>query len=152
MSSVAQQLIAEEEGRVEGPYFDHLGFNTWGIGHLCDARKPTGIPGKVVDLMFEFDFAEKLAQAQQIPGFSKLNEVQRAAVVSMVFQLGFEPFDGDGFRDFREFLAALARGDVKRAAAEGLDSKWAKQDTPRRAQRQMKMLETGLWVPRSATI
>lgn len=148
MSSVAQQLIGEEEGRVEGPYFDHLGFNTFGVGHLCDARKPTKVPGPVVDLMFDFDFKEKSAQAATIPGFQRLNEVQRAAVISMVFQLGMEPFDGDGFKDFRMFLAALAVGDVKRAAAEGLDSKWAKVDTPRRAQRQMKMLASGLWVPR----
>lgn len=148
MSEVAKQLLTEEEGRVLGPYHDHMGFNTFGIGHLCDARRPTPIPGPIVDQMFEYDFAEKEAQARLIPGFQRLNEVQQAAVISMVFQMGMEPFDGDGYKDFRAFLSCLAVGDLKRAAAEGLNSKWAKQDTPRRAQRQMKMLETGLWVPR----
>lgn len=148
MSKVARELISDEEGRKAQPYYDHLGFVTWGIGHLADPRKPCPVPDSVINLMFDVDFAEKLALAQQIPGFSNLNEVQQAAIISMVFQMGFEPFDGDGFKDFTNFLAALKRGDVKKAAKEGLDSKWAKIDTPRRAQRQMKMLSTGLWVPR----
>lgn len=148
MSELVRQLLTEEEGRVLGPYFDHMGFNTFGIGHLCDARRPTPIPGQIVDLMFDYDLKDKLAQAQLIPNFRNMNEVRRAVMISMVFQLGFEPFDGDGFKDFRAMLAALDIGDYKRAAVEGLDSKWAKIDTPRRAQRQMKMLETGLWLPR----
>lgn len=147
MSEVARSLIAEEEGREAQPYYDHKGYVTWGIGHLADPRKPCPVPGRIIDLMFDHDYAEKLALARKIPGFANLNEVQQAAIVSMVFQMGFEPFDGDGHRDFTKFLAALKRGDVKAAAAEGLDSKWAKEDTPRRAQRQMKMLATGLWVP-----
>lgn len=147
MSKVARDLISEEEGRRAQPYYDHLGFVTWGIGHLADPRKTCPVPDRIIDLMFDFDYAEKWALARQIPGFSALNEVQQAAIISMVFQMGFEPFDGDGFKDFTNFLAALKKGDVKKAAAEGLDSKWAKVDTPRRAQRQMRMLATGLWVP-----
>lgn len=147
MSEIARKLIGEEEGRKAQPYYDHLGFVTWGIGHLADPRKPCPVPERIVDLMFDHDFAEKLEQARRIPGFANLNEVQQAAVISMVFQLGFEPFDGDGFKDFTNFLRDLAKGDVKQAAVDGLDSKWAKIDTPRRAQRQMKMLASGLWVP-----
>lgn len=147
MSDSAKRLVMEEEGKSTLPYWDHNGFVTWGVGHLCDPRKPTTIPDHIVDDMFDYDFNEKVRQARRIPGFSKLNEVQQAAVISMVFQMGFEPFDGDGYRDFKNFLRALAQGDVNKAAAEGLDSKWAKIDTPRRAQRQMKMLATGLWVP-----
>lgn len=148
MSEVARDLITEEEGRKTQPYYDHKGYVTWGIGHLADPRVPCPVPGSIIAQMFEHDYAEKLNQARTIPGFARLNEVQQAVIVSMVFQMGFEPFDGDGFKDFTKFLAALRRGDVKTAAVEGLDSKWAREDTPRRAQRQMKMLATGLWVPR----
>jgi lysozyme len=145
MSGVARKLISEEEGRRNQPYYDNAPekFVTWGIGHLADPRKSCPVPDPIVDQMFDYDWAEKLAQARQFVGFAALNEVQQAAVVSMVFQMGFE-----GVKGFKKFLIALARGDVKRAAVEGLDSKWAKQDTPRRAQRQMKMLSSGLWVPR----
>lgn len=148
MSQIARQLISEEEGRRAQPYYDHLGYVTWGVGHLADPRRACPVPPQVIDLMFDIDYQEKFNQACMIPGFAALNEVQQAIVISMVFQMGMEPFDGDGYKDFSKFLAALARGDVKKAAAEGLDSKWAKSDTPRRAQRQMKMLASGLWVPR----
>lgn len=148
MSDPIRDLLEEEEGRSDVPYYDHLGYVTWGIGHLCDPRKPTRMPANVIDAMFDWDVASAKQQAQTIPGFARLNPVQQAAVVSMVYQMGFEPFDGDGFKDFYNFLTALRFGDVKRAAIEGLDSKWAREDTPRRAQRQMQMLSTGLWVPR----
>lgn len=148
MSQIARQLIEEEEGRVPHVYRDHLGYWTIGIGHLVDQRKGGRLPDPIIDALFDYDYAEKRAQAERIPGFSRLNEVQQAAIVSMVFQMGFEPFDGDGFRDFRNMLAALARGDVKEAARHGRDSKWWREDTPRRAERQMRMLESGLWVPR----
>lgn len=148
MSAVARKLIVEEEGRKAQPYYDHKGYVTWGIGHLADPRLPCPVPERIIDLTFDHDYAEKLTLARKIPGFAALNEVQQAVIISMVFQMGFEPFDGDGFKDFTKFLAALKRGDVRSAAVEGLDSKWAKQDTPKRAQRQMRMLASGLWVPR----
>lgn len=143
MSEVARQLISEEEGRKAQPYYDHLGFVTWGIGHLADPRKPCPIPDHIVDAMFDHDYAEKMLQASTFPGFKDLNEIQQAVIVSMVFQLGF-----DGVKGFKKFLGAIKQKDYNGAALEGMDSKWARQDTPRRAERQMKMLSTGLWVPR----
>lgn len=149
MSDVAKQLLTEEEGRKVQPYYDSKGLGTVGVGHLVDPRRVCPMPGEIIDRLFEIDFDEKSLQAEQVPGFDRLNEVQKAVIVSMVFQMGMEPFDGDGVKDFTKMLGALAKGDVKRAANEGRDSKWAKFDTPTRAERQMKMLESGLWVPRS---
>lgn len=143
MSKVARDLISEEEGREAQPYYDHLGFVTWGIGHLADPRKSCPVPEHIVDAMFDHDYAEKMLQASTFPGFKDLNEVQQAVIVSMVFQLGF-----DGVKKFKKFLGAVKQHDFRGAAMEGMDSKWAKEDTPRRAQRQMKMLATGIWVPR----
>ena len=145
MSKIARDLISEEEGRRAQPYYDNAPekYVTWGIGHLADPRKPCPVPDHIIDAMFNHDYAEKTLQASVLPGFKDLNEVQQAVVVSMVFQMGFTRVQG-----FRKFLAALKRGDTRMAAVEGLDSKWAREDTPRRAQRQMKMLASGLWVPR----
>lgn len=150
MSALLRQLLIEEEGRVPHVYPDHLGYATIGVGHLVDERKGGGLPGAIIDALLDYDIREKGAAAARIPGFDRLNEVQRAQIISMVFQLGEEPFDGDGFKDFTKMLRCLAAGDVRGAAREGRDSKWARQDTPRRAERQMRMLETGLWVPRGA--
>jgi GH24 family phage-related lysozyme (muramidase) len=150
MNEAGVTLLHEEEGVKTQPYWDSLGFATFGVGRLCDPRKPCPIPLKICEQLFGIDYAERESLASRIPGYSRLNSVQQAVLISMVYQLGFEPFDGDGVRDFRDMLAALRSGDVKRAAVAGRDSKWHNKDTPARAERQMRMLETGLWVPFNA--
>lgn len=141
-----EQFLSEEEGISKQPYYDTRGYVTWGIGHLGDPRLICPVPMEIIKLMFKYDQEEKIAQAMTIPGFSKLNELQQTMLVSMIFQMGFEPFDGDGFKDFAKFLAAIRDGNIARAAAEGLDSKWAREDSPKRAQRTMEILRTGVWV------
>lgn len=143
MSDAALQLLNEEEGRVPHAYQDHLGFWTIGVGHLIDQRKGGRLPDHIIDVLLAHDLEEKSLQAQALPGWERLNEVQQAVLISMVFQLGIE-----GVRGFRNMLAALSAGDLSKAAAHGRASKWAREDTPRRAQRQMRMLESGVWVPR----
>lgn len=143
-----RQLLIEEEARVPYAYHDSKGLLTIGVGHLIDKHAGGRLPDLIIDALLDYDIAEKSGQAARIPGFERLNEFQRAAIIAMVFQLGFEPFDGDGFKDFSDMLRALAAGDVQAAAAAGRDSKWCREDSPLRAQREMKMLESGLWVPR----
>ena len=146
---LAARLIEEEEGRVAHAYPDHLGFLTIGVGHLIDAKKGGRLSDPIIDAIFAEDRVKFEKQAALIPGYFQLNAVQRAVIVSMLFQLGGEGFDGDGVKDWTNMLAAIARGDVKEAARHGRDSKWWREDTPGRAERQMRMLETGLWVPRN---
>lgn len=148
MNDLASQLVTEEEGRVPHAYQDHLGFWTIGVGHLIDVKKGGRLPDFIIDRLLDHDMAVARAVAAAIPGYKVLNDVQRAVLESMVFQLGPEPFDGDGVKDFVHMLAALAMGDAKQAARDGRDSKWWREDTPQRAERQMKMLESGLWVPK----
>lgn len=148
MSALAEQLITEEESIKQQPYYDSKGYVSWGIGHLADPRLPCAIPLEVIRLMFKYDSQAAISEAAKlVPGFMRLNEVQQAAWISTIFQLGPEPFDGDGFKDFKDMLAASRAGDVKAAAAAGRDSKWWREDSPNRAERQMRMLETGIWVP-----
>lgn len=146
-----KQLIAEEEGLKDVPYYDSEGYVTWGIGHLCDPRKPTRIPMQVVQLMYDIDLAQKRKIAEQFPGYAAGNEFQRAVLTSMCFQMGGEPFDGDGVGDWKNFVAALKAGDFRGAATHGRDSLWWRKQTPERAERQMRMLESGLWVPWEVT-
>ncbi len=143
MSALLRRLLIEEEGRVPHAYQDHLGYWTIGVGHLIDERKGGRLPEHIIDALLEYDMDEKIGQARTLAGFDQLNEVQQAVIISMVFQLGI-----NGVKGFRNMCAALAMGDAKTAAAHGRDSKWWRQDTPRRAERQMRMLETGIWVPR----
>ncbi len=144
MTTLAAKLIEEEEGRIPYAYPDHLGFLTIGVGHLIDARKGGRIPDFIISDLLEYDLDTCIGQARTLAGWEQLNDVQRAAVVSMVFQLGI-----GGVKGFRKFCGALAAGDIKGAAREGRDSKWWREDTPKRAERQMKMLESGIWVPQT---
>lgn len=141
--NLARQLIEEEEGRKRQPYYDSLGFVTWGVGHLGDPRKTCPLPDHIIDVMLDWDCNVATSQAAALSGFEHLNDVQQAVIVGMVFQLGI-----GGVRDFKKMLSALSLGDYRKAAIEGRDSKWARQDSPKRASRAMEMLETGVWKPR----
>lgn len=145
MSAITRQLLIEEEGVVNHAYTDSLGFTTIGVGHLIDPRKGGKISDAIVAAILDEDIAAKTADAATLDGFAALNDVQRAAVVAMVFQLGI-----GGVRGFPAMLRALAAGDFKSAAAAGRASLWHQQ-TPARSNREMKMLETGLWVPKGTT-
>lgn len=142
MSDLLRQLLIEEEGRAASVYEDSEGFLTVGVGHLVDGRKGGKLPEHIIDALLDHDIFEKASQARTLPGFETLNPVRQAVLVSMVFQLGFS-----GVLGFKKMLGAIAAGDFEGAAAHGLDSRWARQ-TPKRAQRQMKMLATGQWIER----
>jgi lysozyme len=59
-------------------------------------------------------------------------------MAAMTFQLGVS-----GVMAFKRLLAALERGDWPAAAAEMLDSKWAKEDSPARARRMAAAMASG---------
>ena len=84
---------------------------------------------------------ERKIKAVADAGFDQCNEVRQAVLISMCFQLG----DLEGWPRFR---AALAKGDYAAASQEGLNSKWAREETPLRAMRAMQMLESGTWIPK----
>jgi lysozyme len=140
-----ERLLVEEEDRVPYVYPDSLGFSTIGVGHLVDKRKGGGLPDEIITALLRLDIQAARAYLSHAAGESclaALNAVQIAALVSMAFQLGQHSMDG-----FKTFLRCLRDGDVKGAAAAGRDSLWDRQ-THARAEREMKMLESGLWVPK----
>lgn len=136
------QLIREEEGSVSHAYQDSLGYWTIGVGHLIDGRKGGKLSEACINYILAEDVAKATSDTQELLGhtWDGLNEVRRAVLVAMCFQLG-----PDGLEQFTTFLKYLEQGNFKGAAADALTTKWATQ-TPERAQRQMKMLSTGVWV------
>lgn len=137
-----RQQLEGDEGRRKQAYQDHLGFWTIGIGRLVDARKAgSGLRDVEIDFMFENDVRDReLELARRIPWFMKLNEPRRAALVNMSFQLGV-----DGLLGFPRMLGALRDERWHEAETHAIDSKWAKQDTPKRAARVARQLRTGEW-------
>ena len=141
MNDAAQRLIEEEEGRSGCVYKDSRGYDTIGVGCLVDARvMGAGLCDEAIDAQFAHDSAAARADAAMLPGYQRLNETQQAALISMCFQLG-------DLHDWPNFKAALAMGDMAAAYTAGKASLWYSQ-TPKRAERELTMLRTGVWVQR----
>jgi len=134
-----QQLI-RDEGSVSHAYEDSLGFTTIGVGRLIDFRRGGGLRDGEIDFLLDNDIEEKTAQVlAALPWASKLSETRRAVLINMAFQLGI-----GGLLQFKRALGSIEDGQYAEAAAEMLDSTWAKQ-TPARALRLAKQMETGEW-------
>jgi hypothetical protein len=58
---------------------------------------------------------------------------------------------GDKPHSWTNFMQALQAEDYDAAAAAGLDSDWARTQTPARAKREMAMLKSGVWVAKEST-
>lgn len=141
--SVFEQLKIDE-GVVYEIYEDHLGYATFGVGHLVLESDPehgqeigTPVTEERVRECFERDLNIAIDECITLygddwEGFP--GEVQEV-LVNMLFNLGRPRLS-----KFKNFNAKLIEGDYAGAAPEGLDSLWARQVGPR-ANRLMERLE-----------
>ena len=142
--AVYEQLKIDE-GVVYGIYNDHLGYPTFGVGHLIleddeEYGRPVGtaVTEERVRACFarDLDIAEGECYTLYGEGVFRLwpDEVQQI-LVNMMFNMGRPRLS-----KFKNMNKALWARDWKRAAVEGRDSRWYKQVT-QRAERLMKRLE-----------
>lgn len=138
-----KQLIKDEGKRLK-VYEDHLGYKTVGIGHLIkdtDDIKDLVVGDKIseakCEALFIEDLAIAIADAKIIfePVWADMPSIVREVTVNMLFNLGRSRFLG-----FKKTISAILLGEYERAAAEMLDSKWAKQ-VPSRAYRLSSQME-----------
>lgn len=136
--SLVRSLLFRDEGFKPSVYVDSEGYFTIGIGTLVDARKGGGITFEEALYLLEnrIQKAEKALSAQ-FSWFSGLDEVRKAVLVSMAFQLGTS-----GLFSFRKTLQAVAESRYSDAADAMLASKWASQ-APLRAGRLAEAMKTG---------
>ena len=136
-----KEQLKRDEGVVNHAYEDSLGFTTIGVGRLIDVRRGGGLSPDEIDYLLNNDIKEKTAQVlAALPWASKLNEPRFAVLVNMAFQMGI-----GGLFKFKRMLGSVEDGQYGEAAAEMLDSTWAKQ-TPERANRLATQMETGEWL------
>lgn len=110
-----------------------IGHPTIGVGRALDVAGISGIEAVSMlnkDIYFVMNWA-----ADYFPWFMNISERRQAVICSMIFQLGTS-----GFKQFQMLIAACSRNDFATAAADGMDSLWAKQ-TPERASRLMDALK-----------
>jgi lysozyme len=135
--TLEEQLIRDEALRLK-PYKDSVGKLTIGVGRNLD---DVGISQQEAMDLLANDIDNASAQLRtRLPWTISLDEVRRAALVNMAFNLGI-----GGLMQFHHFLAALEAGNYKLAASEMLESLWAKQVGPR-AHRLSIQIETGEFV------
>jgi lysozyme len=132
--------LEQEEGRVDHAYQDSLGFLTIGVGRLIDKRKGGKLSDEEIDHLLANDIRSKM---KAIEGWAAWHAVKddparATALLSMAFQLGV-----DGLAGFKNSLQLIADRQWQQAAANLMQSLWAKQ-TPNRAKRVTQMIATGV--------
>ena len=143
LDKLREQLIIDE-GQVNEIYNDHLGYPTFGIGHLVlDGEPEHGLPVGTpisedrVKECFAKDVINVIEDCKILhDGWDGYPEEVKQVVANMMFNMGLTRLS-----KFNRHNAALQCGDWKEAAKEGRDSRWYKQVT-NRAERLMSRLET----------
>ena len=132
-----REQLKIDEGCVYEIYNDHLGFATFGIGHLVRESDPeNGSPvgtkvseDRVADA-FDDDIGIVLSDCNKLyPDFEDLPEEAQQIIANMMFNLGRPRLS-----KFRGMKAGVDAKDWKRAADEMVDSRWYAQ-VGRRAER-----------------
>lgn len=140
-------LKAEEGLRLKA-YKDTVGVWSIGYGANLEAMGLTDVTASQMEITrfqaedyLRAEAAKALSGVEAaFPWWGQLDPVRQAIVVAMVYQLGLT-----GLRGFKRFIAAIQAKDYVKAAAEMMDSKWARQ-TPNRAARAALMLKDGRWL------
>ena len=133
-----EEYIKNHEGFREELYQDSKGNPTIGWGHLCVKREIQKVTEEEAQVLFEQDkCAANLFLCHLLPDVSKMAEGRQAALLDMSFQLRAN------LTHFPKALAHLKDGNFAAAAADFLDSIWARKECPSRAIDNMILLIQG---------
>ena len=129
-----REEIAADEGEVHEIYLDHLGYPTFGIGHLVlDSDPESGLPvGTTIDNdrvveAFESDIETVLSDCNKLySDFDDLPEEAQRVIANMMFNMGRPRLS-----KFKGMKSGVDARDWNRAADEMVDSRWYRQVTNR---------------------
>tara|TARA_R110000787_G_scaffold90427_1_gene190947 strand:+ start:217 stop:660 length:444 start_codon:yes stop_codon:yes gene_type:complete len=134
---ILKKQLIEDEGCKYEIYLDHLGYKTFGIGHLCKATDPENdldvgseVSKERVDECFLNDIEKVIEDCIILyDDFYTLPDEAQLIVANMMFNLG-----RPRLTNFIRMRKAVNEGNFAEAKMQMLDSKWAKQ-VPNRAKR-----------------
>lgn len=121
MKELVDQL-KKHEGVRSHVYECPMGYLTIGVGRNIDPSGGIGLSDDEIDYLLESDIRRCEKELDRFSWFADMDVVRQDALINMCFNLGFTRL-----LNFKNMLAALAEGKYDMAAAEALDSKWAKQ-------------------------
>ena len=132
-----REELANDEGCKYEVYLDHLGYPTFGIGHLitdddpeCGASVGTEVDSDRVQEAFEADVESVLSDCERLyVQFEHLPEEAQLIIANMMFNMGYTRLS-----KFKGMKRGVDARDWESAADEMVDSKWYDQVT-RRADR-----------------
>lgn len=131
------ESVKTHEGKRNEAYRDHLGHWTIGYGTLLEKLE---ISDALAESFLREELEEKLARLETVTGFASLDDVRRDTILEMAYQLGV-----GGCLRFRLMWQAIREGRYDAAASEMLNSRWAREQTPRRAATLAARMRHGTW-------
>ena len=143
LDKLRDELESDEGCRYE-IYLDHLGYHTFGIGHLVIKGDPeygkepwTQVTGSRVKEAFAHDIVTVLSDCQKLyEDFYELPEEAQRVIANMMFNMGYTRL-----RKFRGMRRAVDGRHWKAAAIEMVDSRWYHQ-VPNRAKRLVERMKS----------
>ena len=129
ISALMNELMLDEGYKYE-IYLDHLGYPTFGVGHLITEKdeeygKEVGTPiaKERIESCLQQDIkivCDELDMNE--PWWRSLDGNIQRVIANMCFNLGYPRFS-----KFKKFIAAMQISDWEKAAEEMMDSKWSTQ-------------------------
>lgn len=141
-----REELKVDEGCIEEIYLDHLGYHTFGIGHLITNKdkewgEPVGtkISTKRINECFKNDIEIVFKELDRnLSWWRELPDDIQLVLANMCFNLGITRL-----KKFKKFLTALSKKDWELAATEMMDSRWATQVKQRAVRLQKRVLKGG---------
>lgn len=129
-----REELERDEGRVDAIYLDHLGYPTFGIGHLITGSDPeygdsvgTFISDLRVVEVFEEDVQSVISDCEKLyVQFEHLPEEVQLIIANMMFNMGYTRLS-----KFKGMKRGVDARDWNQAADEMVDSRWYNQVTKR---------------------
>tara|TARA_R110002167_G_scaffold23110_15_gene82372 strand:- start:202 stop:642 length:441 start_codon:yes stop_codon:yes gene_type:complete len=143
ITETLKEQIKIDEGVKYEIYKDHLGYPTFGVGHLVLRTDPeyhqadgVAVSQERVDECLANDLQTSFDECLVLyPWFSDAPQEVREILINMMFNLGRPRLS-----KFKNFARAMKEQNWKQAAIEGRDSQWYRQVT-NRAERLMIRME-----------
>jgi len=134
---IAKVLSMRHEGRRLRVYLDSHGIPSIGYGRNLQDK---GITPEEAELLLDNDLRDAAADARAVFGepFEGLSGMRKAVLVDMALNLGRKRLGG-----FRKTVAAVRAGDHAGVVREMMDSEWARDDVPSRAEDPAMIYEHG---------
>ena len=133
LENLREQLEVDEGVRYN-IYLDHLGYPTFGIGHLVISNDPengqavgTSVSKERVGECFEQDVLSVIKDCHKLyDDFDELPEEVQQIIANMMFNMGYTRLS-----KFKGMKRGVDNRDWNEAADEMVDSRWYKQVTKR---------------------